>query len=132
MLNKILPSTQSTSHQGVPTKATKSIVMQKGRGSAGVSQPCGSETRPGWDFRGALTGAPGGTRGWLRRTAIGGPGGPWVHAWTNNPKMLSVFVPRIATVYLTLLPSKYVLDCLGASCAGGVSTGWRAGGAPGG
>ena len=53
------------------------------------SEPCCGERRPEWNFRGAL--ADWGTRGWLRRTAIGGPGGPWVQAWTsNNPKMLRI------------------------------------------
>ena len=52
-----------------------------------------SRLRPWWDFRGALIGAPlGGTR--LRRMAIGGPGGPWVHAWTQNIQGCSNLGPR--------------------------------------
>ena len=102
-------------------KATKDGHAERNEeGLPGFSQPCGGETRPEWDFRGALTGAP--ARGWLRRTAIGGPGGPWVQAWTN----------KMPTVYLRVLPSNHVLDCLGASCAGRVSTGRRTGGASGG
>lgn len=121
---KILPSTRSASLQAgqTATKATKDGHAERIKGGlSGFSQPCGGETRPEWNFRGALTGAP--ARGWLRRTAIGGPGGPWVQAWTN----------KMSTVYLRLLtPSNYVLDCLGASCAGGVSTGRRTGGTSGG
>ena len=48
-----------------------------------------SRLRPWWDLRGALIG---GTR--LRRMAIGGPGGPWVHAWTQNIQGCSNLGPR--------------------------------------
>ena len=92
------------------------------------SEPCGGETRPEWDFRGALE--LGGTLGWLRRT-----GGPWVQAWTsNNPKMLGICHRKKCPLFISggrNCPSNYVLDCLGAGCAGGVGTGRRAGGAAG-